>query len=48
MMLKAAEMCRTVPHTVPLRVANVVLANDAADECIVDKNIFFTRIFVLT
>ena len=24
MMLRAGEMCQTVPHTVPLRVANVV------------------------
>ena len=32
-------MCQTVPHTVPLRVANVVLANVAADdECIVNNN----------
>ena len=32
MMLRAGEMCQTVPYTVPLRIANVVLANDAADD----------------
>ena len=30
-MLKAGEMCQTVRNTVPLRVANVALANVAAD-----------------
>ena len=38
-MLKAGEMCQTVRNTVPLRVANVALANIAADdECIVINN----------
>ena len=48
MILRAGEMCQTVPHTVPLRVANVVLANDAADdECIVNNNnIFYSNFCV--
>ena len=48
-MLRAGEMCQTVPHTVPLRVANVVLANVAADdECIVNdnNNIFYSNFCV--
>ena len=45
MMLRADEMCQTVPHTVPLRVANVVLANVAADdEC--TNNIFYSNFCV--
>ena len=43
--LKADMMCRAVHETVILRIANVALANDAADdadECIVnDKNFMF-------
>ena len=39
MMLRAGEMCQTVRNTAPLRVANVELANVAADdECIVINN----------
>ena len=42
------EMCQTVPYTVPLRVANVVLANVAADdECIIkNDNIFYSNFCV--
>ena len=46
--LRVGEMCQTVPYTVPLRVANVVLANIAADdECIVNNNnIFYSNFCV--
>ena len=44
-MQRTGEMCQTVRNTVPLRVANVALANAAADdECIViNDNIVYSN-----